>query len=461
VEIDTSLSATNFDLAAGAITGTGSLAISNELDWEGGFINGPTGAVTVLGTGVTHITGGAHSVGGTLSLAGATDWTGGGYGYIQGAGTINNLAGGTFTIVNDKSFNGRFNNSGVLRKTYDPITGDGLGTSEFRDLYNPGTIDVESGTLFFDGSVSQVTSGTLTGGTWKVVGSAAVPATLTFNGQTINTIGLFASVTLDGPGAMFSQLSGLSANAGSLSLLDGQSFTTPGGFTNSKALTIGAGSTLNVAGSFAQTSTGALNVTIAGSPASGQFGRIVATGTATLAGALNVTVPGSFSPNVGDRYRVISDAGQTGSFGKTVGLILPGGKMFRADYNPTNFTLTTVAAAKPVDVTHQVSIVYGGFRVNHATGMVSQTVIITNSGTAPIVGPMSLVLDGLTNATLVNANGTTVATSPVGSPYISVGLGVTGTLARGQSATVVLQFYDPSFLAITYTSRVLAGPGIR
>ena len=57
---------------------------------------------------------------------------------------------------------------------------------------------------------------------------------------------------------------------------------------NSGSLTVGAGSTLTVAGNFTQTSAGTLNVQIGGTPASGQFGQVAVTGTAALAGTFNL-----------------------------------------------------------------------------------------------------------------------------------------------------------------------------
>jgi hypothetical protein len=88
-----------------------------------------------------------------------------------------------------------------------------------------------------------------------------------------------------------------------------------------------------------------------------------------------------------------------------------------------------------------------------------QALTITNTGGSTIAGPMYLVLDGLLNATLANATGTTAVAAPAGSPYISLPLGAGGALAPGQSVVVVLVFNDPQGLRIFYTPRVLAGSG--
>jgi hypothetical protein len=468
LEIDADLTFANFTFEGGNLTGAGSLTITGKFDWAGGNINGPAGGIAVPSGGIANISGPSKSLSTTLDLGGQTTWSGGGTIGIGFGGLIDNLASGTFTIENDEAYSGPFINAGTLIKVFDPTTDSGdatttIGYAAFSTrLDNTGTIDIESGTLEVDGLVSQFSGGTLAAGTWSVSGASAAPAAIVFHDlPAITGIGPAAAVTLDGTGASFSNLAGLASNAGRFSLQGGQSFATPGGFTNSGKLSIGAASSLQVAGSFAAAPGATLCVAIAGTPSSGQFGQIVATGSATLAGTLNVSATVS-SPGIGVSYEVVTDSGQSGTFSPINGLALPGGVVLQPVYNPTNFTLTTAAAGVPTDVTSQVTIHYGGFRVNHATGLVSQTLVLTNNGTTPIMGPISLVLDDLTSGvTLTNATGTTAATSPAGSPYINLPLGTAGVLAPGQSVVIVLQFLDPDLVPINYTSRVLAGPGTR
>jgi uncharacterized repeat protein (TIGR02543 family) len=111
------------------------------------------------------------------------------------------------------------------------------------------------------------------------------------------------------------------------------------------------------------------------------------------------------------------------------------------------------------DVSGLMFVTLGGFTLNPITGRFLQTVTLTNGSAATITGPISLVLDNLSsNATLANATGTTDALAPpAGSPYINAST----NLAPGQAITVTLQFTDPSRGAISYTTRVLAGPGSR
>jgi hypothetical protein len=85
-------------------------------------------------------------------------------------------------------------------------------------------------------------------------------------------------------------------------------------------------------------------------------------------------------------------------------------------------------------------------------------VTLTNTGGAPAAGSVALALDGLSaNATLATSAGTTGATSPAGSPLALVNVGADNILSPGETATVTLQFNNPTRAAITYTPRVLAG----
>jgi hypothetical protein len=112
-----------------------------------------------------------------------------------------------------------------------------------------------------------------------------------------------------------------------------------------------------------------------------------------------------------------------------------------------------------VNVSNSVTVARGGYVFNPATGRYAQTVTVKNHSAGTITGPISLVLDGLSsNASLFNATGTTDSLElPAGSPYLNAN----GNLPAGQTVTFTLQFTDPSHTAISYSTRVLAGPGLR
>jgi hypothetical protein len=68
------------------------------------------------------------------------------------------------------------------------------------------------------------------------------------------------------------------------------------------------------------------------------------------------------------------------------------------------------------------------------------------------------VLGTLTNATLANETGMTACAAPPGRSYVNF---APGGLSAGSSASVVLDFSDPTNQGITYTTDVLAGPLMR
>ncbi|MGA7915569.1 MAG: hypothetical protein WCA00_10065, partial [Candidatus Acidiferrales bacterium] len=122
-------------------------------------------------------------------------------------------------------------------------------------------------------------------------------------------------------------------------------------------------------------------------------------------------------------------------------------------------TAVFVPCGCAADVSALITVTRGGYVLNPVTGRYAQTVTVTNNSANTITGPISLVLDGLSiNAMLFNATGTTDTLElPAGSPYLNVNV----NLAAGQNTTFALQFADPSHAAITYTTRVLSGPGLR
>lgn len=122
-------------------------------------------------------------------------------------------------------------------------------------------------------------------------------------------------------------------------------------------------------------------------------------------------------------------------------------------------TANFVHCACATDVTGSVSVARAGFVLNPVTKRYAQNVTITNVSATAIPTPISLVLDSLSgNATLFNTTGFTDSIfPPAGSPYLNANI----TLGPGQSTTFALQFTDPTNAAITYTTRVLAGPGAR
>jgi RHS repeat-associated protein len=249
------------------------------------------------------------------------------------------LAGATFTIQNDNSWgdvegNSSLSNQGVLTKAA------GSGTTTINVvLDNPGTINVDSGTLTFASRINQFFNQTLTAGTWNV----SAGADLNING-TITTNA--AVVSLGGAGARFDAINTLAFNSGSFSFGGGLSLSTAGDLVNSGGLTVGAGSTLTVNGNFTQTSSGALNVLV-GSPAAGnQFSHIVSvSGSASLAGTLNISLTNGFGPAAGEQYPILVFNAVTGTFTTVNGVTFERFTLFRVSYTTTSVVLVALISA--------------------------------------------------------------------------------------------------------------------
>jgi hypothetical protein len=121
-------------------------------------------------------------------------------------------------------------------------------------------------------------------------------------------------------------------------------------------------------------------------------------------------------------------------------------------------TQVVSVSACATNASAQVQVTRSGFGYNFATQRFVQTVTLKNISGNAISAPISLVLDSLSgNATLYGATGTTSCATPAGSPFINW----LSNLAPGASASIVLQFTNPTRAGITYATRVLAGAGGR
>ena len=99
---------------------------------------------------------------------------------------------------------------------------------------------------------------------------------------------------------------------------------------------------------------------------------------------------------------------------------------------------------------------YSGFVLNRATNTFDTVARLTNIGTTPVFAPMSLVVTGITSASvhLANATGTTAT----GLPYLDLPLAA-GSLSPGATLTsVVLKFSNPQRTPFTFTQSIYGVP---
>ena len=110
-------------------------------------------------------------------------------------------------------------------------------------------------------------------------------------------------------------------------------------------------------------------------------------------------------------------------------------------------------AKQLVSVSASVHVTASGLVYSHASKEFTGTITVTNKGTAAISGPISVVITGLPSSVrLDNATGTLGLN---GYPYIRVLS--SGSLNKGQSATVTVRFANPSMGAIAFVPAPYSG----
>ncbi len=286
--LDVSNSVTvNMDNNLAVIDGEGTLLVKGTLNWGRGVARG-TGELKI--TGKLNFTGDNYRTlnGKFLNNLGEMVWSGAGAIRLENFAQIVNQPGAVFEIHNDAAINfvapngGSIQNFGVVHKK----NSAGLSTIGV-DFSNAGVTVVESGVLKFTHLLSNESGGEIRG-----------------NG------------TLDLTAATF-------ANNGALS--PGMS---PG--------------VLSVAGAYAQSPGGALNVELAGLSAGSQYDRLAVSGAANLNGALNITLAQNYTPADGDEFTILTHASRNGQFSEVNGPAIAGYPMFEVNYEPGGVTLTVV-----------------------------------------------------------------------------------------------------------------------
>jgi len=111
----------------------------------------------------------------------------------------------------------------------------------------------------------------------------------------------------------------------------------------------------------------------------------------------------------------------------------------------------------PADMTAELQIDYGGFRLNRHTGFFVQSVRITNPTDLPIIGPLNAVVSGLpAGMELMRKDSITRNLPPVGSPYFRLPLRTDGlSLYPGESVELLLEFLNPERQRINYDLQVI------
>lgn len=121
-------------------------------------------------------------------------------------------------------------------------------------------------------------------------------------------------------------------------------------------------------------------------------------------------------------------------------------------FNANTGTITSVVEPATVIPSTQVSITASGLAYSRTTHTFNGTLTIKNIGTSSINGPVSVVLTSLTGGvTLADATGMFS-----GAPFITAP-SITTSFAPGQTATINVQFENPSNAVINFKPVVYSG----
>jgi hypothetical protein len=375
-----------FDFAGGRLNGIGSLSVNNVL------LSGNTnfsGGATITGQTGVQMTGGVNAqlaqIGGTTNIVNNGSggvWTfSGSYLYGYGSGLFTNSAGATLDLQVD-SANGFYQTDGSPQVSNAGLIKKSAGSGNFEVSWafnNTGTLEVDSGTISLDGTVAQYSFGTLTltGGTWKAIGSGSTIAGSGISVVTTNN----GNVVLSGAGSTFAAIDSLRVNNGGFTIQNGRNFTTTTALANSGHVTVGdASTTLTVNGAYTQS---------AGETSLGTGGTIVAASFSLNGGKLDGTgtINGPLTSN-GE----IAPGNSPGAIGVTGNTILGSSGLLRMEIGGLNagtqYDTLTVTGSFTLGGQLALSL-FGGFQTSITSG---ETFTIA-SGTS-LSGAFSNVANG-------------------------------------------------------------------
>ncbi len=316
---------------------------------------------------------------GTLS-GDASVGPGGGSLTVNGTNWVND---GTVEAINggSVSLSGSWTNSGTIAVANGTLTASasptnfsaGTLTGGTWKITSPGTLRVPFGssivtnaaTILLDGSAAgfYIDTGTTPALSGFTTNTASGSFTIQ-NGATFSSAGAFSNAgsVIIGSGSSFSPDGNYTQTAGSTVLsggtlgtsspattinLQGGSLagwgTINGNLTNSADLSPSAtNGALTVSGYYSQTTTGRLDVNLAGT-AAGQYSQLDVQGSASLDGALNVTVATGLIATTGTKFPIVTAASVTGQFATATGLS-SSALFLKTIYDSADVTLTTKAA---------------------------------------------------------------------------------------------------------------------
>jgi hypothetical protein len=245
------------------------------------------------------------------------------------AGTIEPACGGSTTLTLAK---GTLTNTGNIYSV-----GNYTTVSIQAKVNNQGTLYAAGNDTLNVSSLTNYSSSTqtLTGGSYVIQGNIDVP------GMTVAT----NAATIDfGGGSLVNgssnALQSLSINSGTLGLIGGTGWGSPGPLTSSGTIILNGGQ-LTVNGAFTQTSSGILETEVL---SASEAGNLNVRGKASLAGTLALSRASAYTPSSGDSQQVVSCTSRAGHFNFLSGTAAGTNLAFVVSYSPSSVLLTV----KPV-----------------------------------------------------------------------------------------------------------------
>jgi len=244
------------------------------------------------------LTGGTYSVAGTLQF--------------QNANIVTNSANITLTGGAAKILNSFTNTSALANLATNSAKGvlslqGGQVLSSGASVSNQGKLTIGTGSGFGVSNTYTQTAGTTT-----VDGVLTAPAGISLNKGSLVGLGVVAA----------SVTSSASVTAGDLP-------ATPGKLT--------------VNGSYTQTSTGTLNISVGGL-ANGSFGQLAVSNGVSLSGTtLSIKRVNHFLPKIGDTFAIVTAGALSGQFVTVRGASINSGEHFQVNYSATGVTLKVVS----------------------------------------------------------------------------------------------------------------------
>ena len=139
--------------------------------------------------------------------------------------------------------------------------------------------------------------------------------------------------------------SGTFTNAGTIEATNGGTFVINTSVSNAGSINSGGNGSagqITVAGNFAQTSAGILDIDLGGTVAGTQFDQLAVTGSATLNGTVNVSLINGYSPAAGATFQFLTFGSHTGSFATINDTNTTDTIGFGVSYGATAATITTM-----------------------------------------------------------------------------------------------------------------------